>query len=173
GMAAIPDPAGGGRELILASRETDGLIYVIDPSVSPPAREVEFHFKDHFAELLGAESGERIGSIIAYNEMTPAVHPDSGEQVHLLAGGAWVFPSGGRPAVKGEALILLRHADGSYATLTIPKLAGEEALRSVRTIVASPFPEEAGRVWYLGGFDAAGGPHENTAWIYRGELPGQ
>jgi hypothetical protein len=47
-------------------------------------------------------------------------------------------------------------------------------LRATRTIRPSPFPEEAGRVWYFAGFDAFGGPsHLNTAWIYRGELPGR
>jgi len=44
-------------------------------------------------------------------------------------------------------------------------------LRSGRTVSVSPFPEERGRVVYFGGFDAAQGPHRDTAWIYRGTLP--
>ena len=171
GMTAIADPSDTDREVILASRETDGVIERIDVTTSPPARTVEFDFKTHFSDVLGASPGHRIGSIIAYNEMTPATHPDTGEKIRFLTGGAWSFAPGSKWPSDGEALLLLRHDDSTYATLAIPKLADEKSLRSVRTIVASPFPEEAGRVWYLGGFDAAKGPHENTAWIYKATLP--
>jgi hypothetical protein len=49
----------------------------------------------------------------------------------------------------------------------------------VRTIVPSPFPQEAGRVLYFGGADAGGGANpenpntqwHNTAWIYRATRP--
>jgi hypothetical protein len=173
GMTAIPDPAGSGREVILASRETDGVIEIIDPSRSPPKRSVEFDFKAHFASVFEASDNHRIMSIIAYNEMPSATHPDSGERVHVLTGGANSFLPGARQGIDAEALLLLRHDNGSYNSLLVPKVDGEKSLRSARTIVASPFPEEAGRVWYLGGFDAAQGPHENTAWIYKGVLRGK
>ncbi|MEO1334164.1 MAG: hypothetical protein AAFV29_00915, partial [Myxococcota bacterium] len=48
------------------------------------------------------------------------------------------------------------------------------SLRAVRTIAVSPFPEDEGRVIYVGGydvFDRATSPdrlQHNTAWIYRG-----
>ena len=150
GMTAIADPSDTDREVILASRETDGVIERIDVTTSPPARTVEFDFKAHFSDVLGASPGHRIGSIIAYNEMTPATHPDTGEKIRFLTGGAWSFAPGSKWPSDGEALLLLRHGDSTYATLAIPKLADEKSLRSVRTIVASPFPEEAGRTWYLG-----------------------
>jgi len=39
-------------------------------------------------------------------------------------------------------------------------------------VTPSPFPEEAGRVIYLGGFDAATPTSwHNTAWIFRAEFP--
>ncbi|MEM9018670.1 MAG: alpha/beta hydrolase, partial [Verrucomicrobiota bacterium] len=171
GMTAIPDPSGSGREFILASRETDGVIEVIDPAQSPPEREVEFDFKKHCAEVLGASPDHQIGSIIAYNEMTPAVHPDSGEKVRFLTGGARAFLPGRQGGIDAEALLLVRHEDRSFASIPVVARADENSLRAVRTIVASPFPEESGRTWYLGGFDAAQGPHRNTAWIYRAELP--
>ncbi|MEM9281585.1 MAG: sulfatase-like hydrolase/transferase [Verrucomicrobiota bacterium] len=171
GMAAIRGAEGPESRLILASRETDGVIERVDPSGSPPARTVEFDFKRHFKKVLEVSADHQIGSIIAYNEMTPATHPDTGESVRFLTGGARAFLPGSGQRVDAEALILVRHEDGSYATVLVPPVAGEASLRAVRTIVASPFPEESGRVWYLGGFDAAQGPHEDTAWIYRGEVP--
>lgn len=172
GMTAIDNPNDSGREVILASRETDGFIEIIDPTTAPPKRNVEFDFKAHFAKALEAPEASRISSIIAYNEMTPAVHPKTGEKVHFLAGGARAVAPGSRRGIsESQALLLIRHADGSYATVRVPAIAGEDSLRSARTIVASPFPEENKHVWYLGGFDAAQGPHHNTAWIYRGELP--
>jgi hypothetical protein len=42
--------------------------------------------------------------------------------------------------------------------------------RSARTVCVSPFPEDKGRVLHFGGFDAAQGPHRDTAWIYKGIL---
>jgi hypothetical protein len=46
-------------------------------------------------------------------------------------------------------------------------------LWAVRTIVPSPFPEECGRVLYLGGADAGNDTPtwHNTAWIYRATRP--
>ena len=171
GMTAIADPTGSGRDVILASRETDGVIDIIDPSTSPPKRKIDFDFKAHFAAVLEAPDASRIDSIIAYNEMTPAVHPETGEKIHFLTGGARaVVPRSRRGISETQAFLLMRHTDGSYATVRIPAVADEDSLRCARTIVPSPFPEETGRVWYLGGFDAAQGPHENTAWIYKGTL---
>jgi hypothetical protein len=47
-------------------------------------------------------------------------------------------------------------------------------LRGCRSIRPSPFPEEAGRVWYFAGFDQTGaagaGATGSAAWIYRGRL---
>jgi len=44
-------------------------------------------------------------------------------------------------------------------------------LRGTRAIVVSPFAEDRARVFYFGGFDAYGGPHQDTAWIYRAAAP--
>lgn len=40
--------------------------------------------------------------------------------------------------------------------------------RGVRAISPSPFPEDAGAVWYFGGYDASGSEAHDTAWIVRG-----
>jgi hypothetical protein len=65
---------------------------------------------------------------------------------------------------------LLAAGSGSFVfdPAVTPQAVG--GLRSARTVCISPFPEEKGRVIYFGGFDAAQGPHRDTAWIYRGVM---
>ena len=41
------------------------------------------------------------------------------------------------------------------------------SLVAVRTMVESPFAEEAGKIVYLGGYNSYNGVSHNTAWIYR------
>ncbi|MBU0606351.1 MAG: hypothetical protein KKI08_00640, partial [Armatimonadetes bacterium] len=174
GLTAIPDPEREGKELLLGSREVDGVIEVINPQRNHDHR-VEFDLRRHFGGLVSAREGQRLTTLFAYNEMTPAVHPDTGERVLLIGGGIMPGLPGDDARAKG-AWCLVRHADGRYGTVAIydpavfPPARG--GLRSVRTICASPFAEDRGRVWYCGGFDAAQGPHLDTAWIYMGSLPG-
>jgi hypothetical protein len=177
GLTAIPDPENPGKELLLCSREVDGVIEVINPQQNHEPR-VEFDLRKHFGGLVGAREGQRVTTIFAYNEVTPAVHPDTGERVHLIGGG--VMPGlRGESAQANGAWYLVRHADGRYGTglvfdpEVIPTAHG--GLRCVRTICGSPFPEEQGRVLYFGGYDGGdlgtGMKHRDTAWIYRGVLP--
>jgi len=177
GLTAIPDPKLPDRELLLASREVDGVIEVIDPA-GGHSRRVEFDLRKHFGGLVGARDGQRVTTIFAYNEMTPAVHPDTGERVLLIGGGVMPQPAGEDARARG-AFYLVRHADGRYGTGRVfdpafvpPPFGG---LRCVRTICSSPFPEDCGRVFYFGGFDAGdfgtGARYRDTAWIYRGTLP--
>jgi hypothetical protein len=172
GITALPDPEHPGKELILCSREVDGVIEIINPQRNYERR-VEFDMRKHFGGLVGAQDGQRFTTLFAYNEMTPAVHPDSGERVLLIAGGIM-------PGLVGEdarakcAWYLVRHADGHYGTgqiydpAVVPQAVG--GLRSARTVCVSPFAEDKGCVLYFGGFDAAQGPHRDTAWIYKGTL---
>ena len=114
GLTAIPDPQQPGRELLLASREVDGVIEIINPQRNHEAR-VEFDLRKHFGGLVGARDGQRFTTLFAYNEMTPAVHPDTGERVLLIAGG--VMPGlPGDDARAKSAWYLVRHADGRYGT---------------------------------------------------------
>lgn len=177
-ITAIPDPENPGKELILCSREVDGVIEIINPQRNHERR-VEFDLRRHFGGLVGAQDGQRFTTLFAYNEMTPAVHPDTGERVLLIAGGAGSILSGteGGDARSKCAWYLVRHADGRYGTgqvfdpAVVPTAAG--GLRSARTVCVSPFPEDKGRVLYFGGYDAAQGPHRDTAWIYKGILKGK
>jgi hypothetical protein len=177
GLTAIADPANPGKELLLCSREVDGVIEVINPQRNHEVR-VEFDLRKHFGGLIGAREGQRLGTIFAYNEMTPVTHPATGERVHLISGGVMPDLSGDDARSKG-AWCLIRHADGRYATVRVfdPEVipAGHGGLRCVRTICASPFAEEQGRVLYFGGYDAGdlglGLRYRDSAWIYRARLP--
>jgi hypothetical protein len=100
--------------------------------------------------------------------------PDTGEPRWLI--GLWVnHPDRLSPPHNGSRY-LVRDAAGGYEYADVldeddPVPRGSE-LRAVRAIAASPFPADAGRVVYLGGFDAGGrGTHHETAWIYRGTAP--
>ena len=174
GFTAIPDPANKGKDLILVAREKPGVMEVVNPQKGH-AVTTEFDVRGHFMKLLDAKNPDRFSSIIAYNDMLPVVHPATGERVHLigLGAGAWgTTPSERNPG----AWYLVRHADGAYTHGGVhdaknPLPESSIGLRSARTICPSPFPEEKGRVFYFGGFDAAGGPHRDTAWIYKGTLP--
>jgi hypothetical protein len=173
GLTAIPDPQRPGKELLLCSREVDGVIEVINPQRNHEAR-VEFDLRKHFGGLVGARDGQLFTTLFAYNEMTPAVHPDTGERVLLIAGGIMPGLQGADARAKG-AWYLVRHSGGRYGTgqvfdpAVVPHAVG--GLRGARTVCVSPFPEDKGRVFYFGGFDAAQGPHRDTAWIYRALLP--
>jgi hypothetical protein len=150
----------------------DGLIETINPQQGHEPR-VEFDLRKHFGGLVGAQEGQRLTTLFAYNEMTPAVHPDTGERVLLIAGGIMPGLQGDDARAK-SAWYLVRHSDGRYGTGQVfdpaitPQAVGGR--RSARTVCVSPFSEDKGRVLYFGGFDAAQGPHRDTAWIYKGTL---
>jgi hypothetical protein len=75
---------------------------------------------------------------------------------------------------------LVRYADGQYRYGRIwdenkPLTNSQYGLRGCRSIRPSPFPEEAGHVWYFCGFDQTGargaGATGPAAWIYKATLP--
>ena len=47
---------------------------------------------------------------------------------------------------------------------------GKPKLVAPRTFVVSPFPEDAGKVIYFGGFDCNFFPARDTAWVFRAPL---
>jgi hypothetical protein len=136
---------------------------------------VELDVRDYFAK----QWGRRVGiSTFAYNDMLPVVHPDTGEKAHLI--GLWLVDFNGEGNEIGKSSwYLVRYADGAYRYGRIwdeknPLTDSRYGLRGCRSIRPSPFPEEAGRVWYFCGFDQTGargaGATGPTAWIYRGTL---
>lgn len=166
GLTAIEWPPGSGQRILLGAREHPGVIERVE--LAPRPRLVpEFDVREHFRALLG---GGRMGvTLVAYNHFTPFRDSESGELLHLT--GAWINQPRSAEESSG-AMLLIRHADGTWTHQPIPLLtdAPRASLRGCRTICVSPFPEEQGRVIYLGGFDAAGGPHRDTARIYKGTL---
>jgi hypothetical protein len=174
GLTAIPDPAGGGHQVLLGTCNYPGVVYRVDPKKNC-AVTTEIDIRAYFAKVFGvAKLGGQCLS--AYNNFLPVADPDTGEKVHLL--GLWINHPDGRATEKGaSAWYLVRHADGTYGHGRVfdpqhAKPNPPRGLLATRTIDISPFPEDKGRVLYFGGFDCAGIESRNTAWIYRGTLAG-
>jgi outer membrane protein assembly factor BamB len=176
GMTAIPAPDGNGEVLLYAWDSRDAVIERIDPRASFKMT-AELDVRDYFQKAWGRRVG--IGTF-AYNDMLPVTHPDTGEKAHLI--GLWlVDPNGEGNEIGRSSWYLVRYPDGTYRYQRIwdgknPLTDARYGLRGCRSIRPSPFPEEAGRVWYFSGFDqtgAPGGPGARgaTAWVYKGTLP--
>ena len=124
--------------------------------------------------------GARVISF-ASNGFAPFRHPDSGEEVQM--GGLWLYL--GEQTVNADARAawyLVRYGAGEYGLGRIldpahpePNPNARGGLRDARTICASPFAVDRGRVFYFGGFNC--GTHfleeklVDTAWIYKATLP--
>jgi hypothetical protein len=171
GLTAVPAAPGATNQVLLGALESPGHIIRIDPA-SNHVVTVEFDYKSYFTNLWGSLGGA--ATLAAYNSMLPVTDPRDGRPLHLI--GLWVnHPQDITPPHNGS-YYLVRHPDARYEWGRIfdyvqPVPQGAE-LKGVRCIAASPFPEEDGRVFYFGGYDAGGqSAKHNTAWIYRGELP--
>lgn len=168
GLTAVPGSSGS---MLLGTRENEGVVELIDPS-SGHSVALELDYHAYFTNLWGGLGGSAL--ICAYNEFTPTTSPYTGEQSWL--GGLFINHPENTTQPYNGAWFLVRDSDGQHTHGHVydyvdPVPAGS-LLRAVRTICPSPFPEEAGRVYYFGGFDAGGNQDwHNTAWIYRGELP--
>jgi catechol 2,3-dioxygenase-like lactoylglutathione lyase family enzyme len=175
GMTAVPAPDGKGQVLLVAWDTRDAAIERIDPREGFRAT-VELKVRDYISEQWGRPVGV---SSFAYNDMLPVIHPDSGEKAHMI--GLWVVdPSGEGNAIGKSSWYLVRYPDGTYRHQRIwdeqnPLTGAPYGLRGCRSIRPSPFPEEAGRVFYFCGFDQTGakgaGATGPAAWIYKGTLP--
>jgi hypothetical protein len=174
GLTAAPD--GTGEVLLVAWDTRDAVIERIDPR-SNYKTTVELDVRDYFQKAWGRRVGV---SSFAYNDMLPVTHPETGEKAHLI--GLWlVHPDGEGNELGKSSWYLVRYADGTYRYQRIwdeknPLTNAQYGLRGCRSIRPSPFPEEAGRVWYFCGFDQTGalggGARGETAWIYKAVLPG-
>jgi hypothetical protein len=174
GMTAAPAPDGKGEVLLVAWDTRDALIERIDPRNNFKMT-VELNVRDYFAKQWGRKVGI---STFAYNDMLPVAHPVTGEKAHLI--GLWLLdPNGEGNEIGKSSWYLVRYADGTYRYQRIwdennPLTNSQFGLRGCRSIRPSPFPEEAGRVFYFCGFDQTGargaGATGPTAWIYKGVL---
>ncbi len=168
GITAVDDPDNPGTTVLVGAQENRGVIERVDPATGTPT--IEFDVRDHFTTIWESLGGA--ASLAAYNDMLPVTDPISGKEQHLLS--LFINHPDIATAPYNGAYYLVRHADGGYAWGNIydhsSPVPDGSYLRSVRTWAPSPFSEEAGRVYYCGGFDGAGGPWHETAWIYKAYL---
>jgi len=174
GLTPVPDPAGGGRECLIAAFEYPGIIVRFAPSADGASVTAtqELDIKEYLNEAWDTPGARRRGAIAAYNRFLPVTEPASGATVWMC--GAWVERPGSPNPPDNGSCYLIRHQDGSYDWGYIndpahPVPAGQR-LTGCRDIEPSPFPGETGRSWYFCGYDGGAGPSHNTAWIYRGEV---
>jgi hypothetical protein len=170
GLTAVPDPEGGGHQVLLAVRSYGSFIERIDPTKDHAVTK-ELSIRDFFEKQWGVRSlrGPVIG---AYNRIVPMTHPVTAESIHLI--GVWIVHPQGETPPHNSACFLVRRADGRYEAGEIQDpghpLPSGSSLGATRAIEVSPFPEHQGRVIFFGGYDCGFRKSHNTAWIYRGEI---
>ena len=170
GLSAVPNPEGPGQVLLASTEEfgDDSLILRIHPTEYTVTEEL--NVSQFLRERWGYMGWDF--ALAGYNEATPVVIPGTGETVHLI--GLVAYPPPG--VSQTSAWCLTRDALAQYQLHEIPALPnaleGDPDLQAVRTIVVSPFAQDAGRVVYLGGYDVGFSTAHNSAWIYRVSLTG-
>jgi len=179
GLTAVPDPLGGNHEVLLGVRESPGVIERIDP-LDHYSVTVELDIREYFKSFYGAIEypKPRVYFIIrnslyaAYNDMCMIQHPMSNESLYVF--GVFIRFSDTLLPPHNGAYYLIRNVSGSYNHGFVydhDYPVGEgDYLRAARTIIKSPFPDEEETVLYFGGYDSAGQPKHNTAWIYKANI---
>src|SRR2546427_548643 len=172
GLTPLRDPRDG-HDVLLGAREQPGVIERIDPSRNH-AVTLELDVRNYFSKIWYGGQLYRDVTLIAYNDMTAAVHPKTGEPIHLI--GLWVLHPERQSELGASSWYLVRYRDGSYAHGRVfdpgdSTIRTRGGLRGTRSIVVAPFAEDRARVFYFCCFDAYAGPHQDTAWIYRAAAP--
>lgn len=169
GLTTLREP--GRDDVLLAAIEgNDSRIVRIDPVTGAESTDLDL------AQFLDAAWETRVSYVVAaYNDMT-RIGAD------LVIGlEAFIPPAAPRPpghtvlpvinGLEGGAWFLVRHPNGRYdlhqVVVRLPGIG--QNLVSARSIAASPFPNEAG-VIYFGGYDANDTPAHDTGWIVRGVI---
>jgi len=194
GLTAVPHPTGHGHVLLFNCRGANKQTCVrrLDPA-NNYAETIELN--------LNADLGERLGFRIpyvlsAYNDFLKFTVPRTGENVWLFgfelmipAAVVQQHPDWRVWKVEGKYLkgmsnrdlyyaaegrYYIRHVKAGVVTYELKEITDPAlpTLLSVRTIAASPFPADQGKVLFFGGYDANYQPSHNTAWIYREEWKG-
>lgn len=165
GLTAVTSPTGTGESLLFS--HTNRIIRV-DPDVNHKAA-IELKI----GELMAQNWRRRIkgGIIAAYTDMLPITDPATGQTVHIMGVQGRVS---GQPTFYSwypGGAYLIRYPDRSYRLKEVNGRwkPGNPMLVAVRTFALSPFPEDAGHV-YFGGFDANFRDAHNTAWIFRAPI---
>lgn len=183
GFTAVPHPSGFDHDVALVTVESERRIFTIDPIGGSPRNghrvTVELDLPQFLGDVWAGGAPLEGPALSAYNDMPRLVDEQKRRVVHLI--GLGVRHPAGPGTVEGEAAhLLVRHLDGRYEVGSVIDPSepfpnpGADGLRATRALVLSPFPEEEGRVLYLGGFDAfsqTGPVYHDTAWIYRAGIP--
>jgi hypothetical protein len=169
GLTTTPNPHGNGEVLLMTMEGVTDQILYFDPATGKAT--IEMNIIEYLSKQFGTRN--QGGAIAAYNNMCWVRDPSTGEQLLLIGVAAFLRNTSGpdHTVITGY---FIRHLDGRYEMAQIPVLAepkrSNPVLCGTRTIALSPFPEDQGQIVYAGGYDAAGKPAHNTAWIYRAPL---
>ena len=174
GLTAVPSPHGSGESILFS--HTDRILR-IDPDDHHKAT-VELRIR----QLLQKSWGTAVpGSIIAaYSDMMPLKDPATGRTVHVMGVQGRIERGGRNKKYRGDTFFgwyaggsyLIRESDRSYRLKEVNGrwAPGKPKLVAPRTFVVSPFPADAGRQVYFGGFDANFFPALDTAWVFRASI---
>jgi hypothetical protein len=163
GLTVLSHSTHPGQTVIGCGLEDPGLVVTWSRAMGRLSGEPTLELDLNAFMSWSPASAFRIGP---YNEFAPMTDPLTVEPLHVA--GLYMR----RAQEPDVGWFLIRHANATYETVKVPSVDGR-ALRGVRTIAPSPWPEERG-VFYLGGFDAhcptAQPCHAGTAWLLRGEV---
>ncbi len=174
GLTAVPAPDGFGESLLFS--HTDRIIRLDTGSDNKAT--VELEIKPLLQKSWG--TAVRGGVIAAYSDMLPLKDPATGRTVHII-GVEGRIEQGGRdkqyrPDTYGgwhaSGSYLIRDSDQRYRLKEVNDRwsPGKPKLVAPRAYAVSPFPGDAGRYVYFGGFDCNFFPARDTAWIFRASI---
>jgi hypothetical protein len=161
GLRGLTTVRVGSGESILAGLEGNpGLILRIDPE-----RGYSTTIELKVGEFLRQQWGTLVRRyvVVAYNEMPIVEDAETRQTFHLVG----ILAHCSLLGKEHSAWYLVRDPEARYSLHEIPPRLPSQNLAAVRTIIVSPFPQDAGGVLYFGGFDSEGLPTHNAAWIYR------
>ena len=174
GLTTVPSPGGAGKSIIFS--HTDRIIRV-DPLDDHKAT-VELNIRLLLQESWGTPIP---GSIIAaYSYMLPLTDPATGRTVHIMGVQGRTQRGGSDKEYRSDTYggwyaggsYLIRESDQSYRLKEVNGRweSGKPKLVAPRAFALSPFPEDAARHVYIGGFDCNFLPALDTAWIFRAPI---
>jgi len=174
GLTSVQSPNGLGKSILFS--HTDRIIRV-DPNDNHRAT-VELEIRPLLQE--GWKTDIRGSIIAAYSDMLPLKDPATGSTVHIMGVQGRIERGGMDKEYHSDTFYgwyaggsyLIRQSDRSYRLKEVNGRwePGKPKLVAPRTFVVSPFPKDAGRYVYFGGFDANFFPALDTAWVFRAPL---
>lgn len=168
GLTAIPNPSGSGESLLSALEGGRGQMVRLDPTPTLPYKAVQE--LDIMADLSAKWGYKATFVVVANSDMTFIPEPATGKMALFIS--VQHHPARDRD----DAVYYIRRigADGqpTYSLITIDnkRLDRPIILNSTRTIIISPFAQDAGAVVYFGGYDADDTPSHNTAYTLRATI---